>query len=53
MRKIQNLNVSLNIIRISSQEVWAGNVARMGAKRNVYRVLEGRPEGKKPLGKPM
>jgi hypothetical protein len=30
----------------------AGHVARMGAGRNVYRVLEGKPEGKRPLGSP-
>ena len=31
---------------------WAGNVARMGEKRGVYRVSVGKPEGKKPLGRP-
>jgi hypothetical protein len=30
---------------------WAGNVARMGEKRNAYRILVGKPEGKRPLGK--
>jgi hypothetical protein len=30
---------------------WAGRTARMGEKRNVYRILVGKPEGKKPLGK--
>jgi hypothetical protein len=29
-----------------------GNVARMGKRRGVYRVLVGKPEGKRPLGKP-
>jgi hypothetical protein len=29
-----------------------GNVAHMGEERNVYRVLMGRPEGKRPLGRP-
>jgi hypothetical protein len=28
---------------------WAGHVARMGAKRNAYRVLVGKSEGKEPL----
>jgi hypothetical protein len=28
---------------------WAGHVARMGAKRNGYRILVGKPEGKRPL----
>ena len=30
---------------------WAGHVARMGEERGVYRVLVGKPEGKKPLGR--
>ena len=30
---------------------WAGNVARMRERRNVYRVLVGNPEAKRPLGK--
>jgi hypothetical protein len=31
---------------------WAGHVASMGAKRNAYRILMGKPEGKRPLGRP-
>jgi hypothetical protein len=31
---------------------WAGHVARMGEKRNAYRILVGDPEGKRPLGRP-
>jgi hypothetical protein len=31
---------------------WAGLVARMGEKRNVYRILVGKPEGKRPLERP-
>jgi hypothetical protein len=31
---------------------WGGQVARMGEKRNVYRLLVGKPEGKKPLRRP-
>jgi hypothetical protein len=31
---------------------WAGHVARMGEKRNVYRLLVGKPEGRRPLGRP-
>jgi hypothetical protein len=30
---------------------WAGHVARMGEKRNAYRILVGKPEGRKPLGR--
>jgi hypothetical protein len=31
---------------------WAGPGARMGKKRNAYRLLAGKPEGKRPLGRP-
>jgi hypothetical protein len=45
---------SPSIIRIikSKRMRWAGHVARMGEKRNVYRLLAGKPEGKGPLGRP-
>jgi hypothetical protein len=43
----------LYVIRIikSRRMRWAGYVARMGEKRNAYRTLVGKPEGKRPLGK--
>jgi hypothetical protein len=43
----------LSIIRIinSRRMRWVGHVARMGEKRNVYRLLVGKPEGKRPLGR--
>jgi transposase len=31
---------------------WAGHVARVAEKRNVYRILVGKPEGKRPQGRP-
>jgi len=31
---------------------WAGHVARIGEEMEVYRVLVGKPEGKRPLGRP-
>jgi hypothetical protein len=31
---------------------WVGQVARMGEKRNAHRLLVGKPEGKRPLGRP-
>jgi hypothetical protein len=31
---------------------WVGHVAQMGAKRNAYRIFVGKPEGKRPLGRP-
>jgi hypothetical protein len=42
---------SSDIIRIikSRRVTWAGHVARMGEKRNAYRLLVGKPEGKRPL----
>jgi hypothetical protein len=45
---------STNIIRqIKSRRMrWAGHVARVGDERNVYRVLMGKPEGKRSLGRP-
>jgi hypothetical protein len=43
-----------SIIRIikSMRMSWAGHVARMGEKRNAYRLLVGKPEGKRPQGRP-
>jgi hypothetical protein len=45
---------SPSIIRIikSRRMRWAGHAARMGEKRNAYRLLVGKPEGKTPLGRP-
>jgi hypothetical protein len=52
--ELHNLYSSPNIIRImkSRRMRWAGHVARMGEKRNVYRLLVGKPEGKRPLRRP-
>jgi hypothetical protein len=46
----QDLYSSPSIIRIikSRRMRWAGHVARMGEKRNAYRLLVGKPEGKRP-----
>ena len=43
-----------NIVRMvkSRRMRWAGHVARMGEGRGVHRVLVGKPEGKRPLGRP-
>ena len=43
-----------NIVRVvkSRRMRWAGHVARMGENRVVQRVLVGKPEGKRPLGRP-
>jgi hypothetical protein len=36
----------------SRRKRWPGHVARMGELRNAYKILAGKPEGKRPLGKP-
>ena len=50
----KDLYCSPNIFRVikSRRMRWAGHVARMGERRGVYRVLVGKPEGKRPLGRP-
>jgi hypothetical protein len=51
--ELHNLYSSPSIIRIIKLRMrWVGHVARMGAKRNVYRLLVGKPEGKRPVGRP-
>ena len=42
-----------NVREIKSRTMrWTGHVARMGVERGVYRVLVGKPEGSRPLGRP-
>jgi hypothetical protein len=52
--KLHNLYSSPNIVRVikSRRMRWVGHVARMWEGRDVYRGLVGRPEGKRPLGRP-
>jgi hypothetical protein len=52
--ELHNLYSSSDIIRQvkSRRMTWAGHVARMGEDRKVDKVLVGKPEGKRPLGRP-
>jgi hypothetical protein len=51
---LHDLYSSPNIVRVikSRRMRWAGHVARMGERKGAYRILIGRPEGKRPLGRP-
>jgi hypothetical protein len=42
----------VNHVICSRRMSWTGHLARIGEKRNVYKVLVGNPEGKIPLGRP-
>jgi len=52
--ELRDLYSLLNIVRVvkSRRMRWVGHVARMGEVRGVHGVLVGKPEGKRPLGKP-
>jgi hypothetical protein len=52
--ELNDLYSSPNIIRVikSRRMGWAGHEARMGGKRGAYRILVGRPEGRRLLGRP-
>ena len=52
--ELNDLYSSPNIVRVIKwrRMRWAGHVAIMGEERWVYRVLVGKPEGKRPLGRP-
>jgi hypothetical protein len=51
--ELNDLYSSPSIIRIikARRMRWAEHVARMGEKRNTYRLLVGKPEGRRPLGR--
>jgi hypothetical protein len=54
-KELNDLYSSPNIMRVikSRRMRWAGHVARMGGgKRGAYKILVGRPEGRRPLGRP-
>ena len=52
--EVNDLYSSPNTVRVIKLRsmCWVGHVARMGEERGVYRVLVGKPEGKRPMGRP-
>ena len=52
--ELNDLYCSPNIVRVikSRRLRWAGHVARTEERRGVHKVLVGKPEGKRPLGRP-
>jgi len=52
--ELNDLYSSPNIVRVIKLRRirWAGHVARMGEERGLYRVLVGKPEGRRPHGRP-
>jgi hypothetical protein len=52
--ELNDLHSLSNIVRVvkSRRMRWAGHVARIGEERGMHRVLVGKPEGKRPLGRP-
>ena len=52
--ELNDLYCSPNIIWVikSRRMRWAGHIARLGERRDVYRVLVGKPEGRRRLGRP-
>jgi hypothetical protein len=52
--ELHSLYSSPNIVRVikTRRMRWTGHVASMGERTGIYRVLVGRPEGKRPLGRP-
>jgi len=52
--ELNDLHSSPNIVRVikSRRMRWVGHVACIGEERGVYRVLVGKPEGRRPLGRP-
>jgi hypothetical protein len=51
--ELHNLYISPDVTRVikSRRTRWEGHVARMGEVRNAYKILVGKPEGKRPRGR--
>ena len=54
MKELHSLYRSPNIVRVikSRRLRWAGHVARMEEGRSAFKILTGKPAGKRPLGRP-
>jgi hypothetical protein len=50
--ELNDVYCSPNIFRVIKSRSWAEHVENMGAKSDVYRILVGKPEGKRQLGRP-
>jgi hypothetical protein len=53
-KELNDLYSSPTVVRVikSRRMRWSGHVARMGERRGVYGILVGRPEGRRPIGRP-
>ena len=51
LRDLYSLPSNVRVVKSRIMR-WAGHVARMGEERGVHRVLVGKPDGKRPLGRP-
>jgi hypothetical protein len=51
LNDLYSLPITVQVVK-SRRMRWAGHVAHMGAEKGVHRVLVGKPEGKRPLGRP-
>jgi hypothetical protein len=51
LHKLYSLRSIIRMIN-SRRMIWTGHVARMGEKRYAYKILVGKPEGKRRLGRP-
>jgi hypothetical protein len=51
LRDLYSSPSTIRIIKLRRTR-WVGHVAHMGEWRNAYRLLVGKPEGKRPLGRP-
>jgi len=43
---------SASLLNYNPHQIWVGNIACMGERRGAYRILVGKPEGRRPLGRP-